>query len=131
MNKQEMEKRTDNRPASRSEAKVKTYAPRVDIIEGEKAVTLLADMPGIDAKDVALDLNRNVLTLSGKCGLEAPEGFDRSYVEYENTNYERVFTLGNEIDRDAIEATVKNGVLKLVLPKAKEARPRKISVNAE
>lgn len=108
----------------------RVFVPRVDITETEREVRLTADMPGVDDKNVDIDLDRNVLTIRGKCAPEAPQGFSPAYREYLTGNYERAFTLSDEIDRDRIEAIVKNGVLRLTLPKAEEAQPKRISVKA-
>ena len=105
-----------------------TYVPVVDILDSPQSVQLIADMPGIDEESVELDLDRNVLSIKGTFNLEAPEGFRLMYQEYESGDYERSFTLGSEIDRDGIQATVRDGTLRVTLPKAKEAQPRKIEV---
>lgn len=123
-----LQTRQATQPAKQEQETLPTFSPRVDIVEGQDGVTITADMPGIDEKSVDIDLDRNILTLRGKFMLEVPKGFQRTYAEYDSGNYERVFTLGEEIDRDGIQATVRNGVLTLALPKAKEAQPRKIAV---
>jgi len=105
-----------------------TYVPDVDIWEGEDAFAIVADMPGVDEKSVDIDLDKNVLTIRGRSVLVNPAGFSCTYQEYRTGNYERQFTLGTEIDRGGVTATAKNGVLRLVLPKVKEAKPRKIAV---
>jgi len=106
------------------------YVPSVDIIEHEDAYVILADMPGVDEKNVGVDLDRNVLTIRGKFAGKTPEGYELTFREYRGGDYERVFTLGNEIDRERVEASIRDGVLRLVLPKIKEAQPRKIAVHA-
>lgn len=107
-----------------------TFLPRVDIIETEQQLEVTADMPGVDQDSVSVDLEGKVLTIRGKYRLEAPEGYSLVYQEYRSGSYERAFTVGEQIDREKIEATVRNGVLRLVLPKAKEAQPRRITVRA-
>jgi len=106
------------------------YVPEVDISENEKEFTVIADMPGVDENSVDIDLDRNVLTLRARFTLEAPEGYNLTWQEYTSGNYERSFTLGNTVDREKIEASVKNGVLSMTLPKAAEAQPKRISVKA-
>ena len=106
------------------------FVPGVDIRETEAGVTLVADMPGIDAKSIHVDLDKNVLTVRGTSVTEPPEGCSLAYQEYRTGDYERAFTLGDHIDRAAIEATVKDGVLRLLLPKAKEIPPKRIAVKA-
>jgi HSP20 family molecular chaperone IbpA len=106
------------------------FVPRVDIRETEAAVLLVADMPGVDETSVNIDLEGSELTIKGGYLPKAPEGYTATYREYRSGNYERTFTLGDTIDRDGIKATVSNGVLRLTLPKAKEAQPKRIAVKA-
>lgn len=110
---------------------VKTFVPRTDIYETENHLLLLADMPGVKQDSVDITLEQNILTIYG-C-VEPPEypGYSLTYAEYNIGDYRRVFALSNEIDRNGIQASVKNGVLKLVLPKSKRAMPKKIAVQTE
>jgi len=107
-----------------------TFVPRVDICENDQTVVLTADMPGVDEKTINIDLDRNTLTIRGDFAPRAPEGYSLTYEEYRSGNYERMFTLGNEIDRDGIKATVRDGVLRLELPKSKAVQPKRITVQA-
>lgn len=113
--------------AERTRAR-RAYVPRVDIYETDDAIVLLTDMPGIDENSVDIMLEKNVLTINGTVDAESPDNYSLSYAEYESGDYERSFNLSNEIDREKIEATVKNGVLRLYLPKAAPAKTRKITV---
>jgi len=106
------------------------FVPRVDIRETETEVVLVADMPGVDETSVSIDLEGSELAIRGKFVPKAPEGYTLTYQEYESGDYERTFTLGDTIDRDGIRAVVKEGVLRLTLPKAKEAQPKRIAVKA-
>jgi len=107
------------------------FSPQVDIIERKSDILVTADMPGVDETSVDINLEKNVLTIYGAVEDDQVAGYDPFYSEYGLGDYERVFTLSDEIDRDRIRATVKNGVLKLVLPKAEGTRSRKIAVKAE
>ena len=109
----------------------KLFVPRTDIFESKDQLLLLADMPGVKEDAVDITLEHNVLTINGHVESPKYEGYSLTYAEYGIGDYRRVFTLSNEIDRDSIQASVKNGVLKLVLPKSKGAVPRKISVQTE
>ncbi len=124
----------NNQPQKRSEAETAattpTFLPRVDIRETDDAVTLIADMPGVDDKSVNIDVERNTLTIHGDFNAQPPEGYSLTYQEYRVGNYEREFTLSDDVDRDNVEATVSNGVLRMRLPKAKQAQPRRIEVKA-
>lgn len=106
------------------------YVPDVDIVEREDAYVIAADMPGADQKNVEVDIDRNVLTIRGRYAVDAPDGYELTYREYRGGDYERQFTLGAEIDREGVEASIRDGVLRLVLPKVKEAQPRRIEVKA-
>jgi HSP20 family molecular chaperone IbpA len=107
------------------------FTPAVDIFETEKEITLLADMPGVKAEELNIDLHENVLTLAGD--VSAPEGADEVDVlrEYNTGKYYRQFTLSQVIDQQKIKAEMKDGVLRLGLPKVKSAMPRKIEVSSE
>jgi len=106
----------------------KTFVPPVDIFETKDGITLVADMPGVDEKAINITLEKNVLTVTGRVEPEEPEGYSLVYTEYETGDYQRSFTLTDEVDSNRIEASVKNGVLKVSLPKAEKARSRKIEV---
>jgi HSP20 family protein len=106
------------------------FKPAVDIFETDKDITLLADMPGVKAGDLNIDLHENVLTLDGD--VKSPEGADELDVirEYRMGTYQRQFTLSQVIDQGKINAELKDGVLRLKLPKVEAATPRKITVRA-
>lgn len=117
--------------AGRAEAtrNVPTFIPPVDIYESKAELTLLADMPGVPIENVEIDLNRDQLTIKGSATLD--DGRPNALVqEYSAGDYLRQFTLSREIDREGIAASMKDGVLKVVLPKAEVAKPRRIAVNA-
>jgi len=106
------------------------FVPAVDIFETDKDLNLLADLPGVKTDDLKIDLRDNVLTLSGDV---APfEGSDEKdiFIEYEVGKYYRQFTVSEEIDQGKIEAHLKDGVLRLILPKAEKTIPKKITVKA-
>jgi len=113
--------------AERTRAR-RAYVPRVDIYETDNAIVLLTDMPGVDEDAIDITLEKNVLTINGLVEENNPDNYSLVYAEYQTGDFQRSFTLSNEIDRDKIEATVKNGVLRLYLPKAEPAKTRKITV---
>lgn len=108
-----------------------SFTPAVDIFENDKEITLLADMPGVKADDLDIDLRDSVLTLTGE--VKSPEGPGERAVlrEYRTGRYVRQFTLSDTIDQSKIDAELKDGVLRLVLPKAEKAVPKKIKVKAK
>jgi HSP20 family molecular chaperone IbpA len=107
------------------------FVPRVDIYESGEAITVMADIPGVSAESVDIMLENNVLTINGYVEPVQPEGHTLAYAEYRTGDYQRAFTLSDQVDREGIEATVKDGVLKVHLPKITEARLRKIPIKAE
>ncbi len=109
---------------------VPVYVPAVDIYESADALTLAADMPGVSPENVAIDVKDNQLTLRGTVTLEG-EKEHLLFQEYGVGDYSRQFTLGKAIDQGKIEATMKDGVLVVRLPKAEAIKPRKITVKTE
>ena len=107
------------------------FTPVVDIFETEKELTLLADMPGVRAEDLKIDLRQNVLTLSADTAPIGGSDEKELLVEYEYGKYYRQFTLGEMIDQGNIDAKLADGVLRLSLPKVEKATPKKITVKTE
>ena len=108
----------------------RSFVPRADIYETDKEIIVLADVPGANEKTVDVTLEKNVLSITAYVEPAIPSGFDVAYAEYEEGDYQRSFRLSDEIDRDKIEATVSDGVLRLRLPKLQEARTKKIAIKA-
>lgn len=106
------------------------FVPRADIYEVDEVITIVADMPGVDENTVDIALENNVLTINGYVGPVEMEGHSLAYTEYRVGDYQRAFSLSDQIDQDEIEAVVKDGVLRLRLPKITEARRRKIAIKA-
>lgn len=105
--------------------------PATDIHETEKEIIVLADLPGVRQEQVEVTLENRVLMISAKSAIEEPPVHELVYREFGPAEYRRSFTLTKEVDRNGITARLKNGVLRLVLPKAAEAQPRRIAVLAE
>jgi HSP20 family protein len=110
------------------------YIPRTDIYETPDTLVVTAEMPGVCDSDVDVTLEKHVLTITGRvqhpiCS-DGTDGMTLSVAEYDVGDYQRSFTLSDEIDRDHIEATMRAGILRLVLPKSTVARARKIAVKA-
>jgi HSP20 family molecular chaperone IbpA len=111
--------RTRERPA---------FVPRADVYETGDTMVIVADMAGVDENSLDITLEDNVLTINGYVEPQPPEGYSLAYAEYRVGDYVRAFTISDQIDRDGIEATVRDGVLRLYLPKAEEAKLRKIPI---
>jgi HSP20 family molecular chaperone IbpA len=109
----------------------RVYTPAVDIIERKDDIVVTADMPGVDETSVDITLEKNELTIYGKVEPEVPENHALHLTEYGIGDYKRTFTLTEEVDRNNIQATVKNGVLRIILPKGEALKTRKIAVRAE
>jgi HSP20 family molecular chaperone IbpA len=122
--------KTENTAATERIRKVKTFLPRVDIYETRDALFLIADMPGVDEKTVDVELEKNILTISGRVENGIVKDYSLVFSEYEVGDYERTFTLSDEIDKDKIKASVKQGVVRLELPKAEKVKLKKIKINA-
>ena len=105
-----------------------TYVPNVDINENEDGLVLLADMPGATEKDVNITLENDVLTIDAQVAPVSINAHKLSYREYGVGDYHRAFTISEAIDRNKIEARIKDGVLRIKLPKAQEAKPKTIPI---
>ena len=106
------------------------FTPAVDIFETDNEITLVADIPGVKAGNLSIDLDDNVLTLAGE--VESPGSSTETvlFEEYQTGKYFRQFTLSEVIDQAKIEARLEDGVLRLRLPKVEPAKPRKIAVRS-
>lgn len=124
-------KRQESEPAPVERTRERAeFLPDVDIIERKDDLYLVADMPGVVDSSVDINVERNVLTISARV---QPEEATTAHVylrEYDTGDYRRSFTLSNEVDQTGIEATLKDGVLRLRLPKARQTAPRTIKVRA-
>ena len=107
------------------------FTPDVDIFETDLSLTLLADMPGVKSDSLSVDLRDDTLTITGRVQPTRKEGENPLIVEYETGTYYRQFSLSEIIDQEKIDAQLKNGVLRLTLPKVAKTVPRKIVVNAD
>jgi len=106
------------------------FIPAVDILENEKELTILADMPGVDSKNVDIDIRENKLPIIGRIDAIEKEKEITIYKEFNWGDYFRQFTLSDLINQEKITAKMDNGVLRLVLSKAEKAKPQKIKVTA-
>lgn len=109
-------------------APVATLRPLVTIVEVESGFTLTAELPGVPKEGVSVHVENNTLTLEGEMVLGVPTGMDLTHAEIQPTRYKRAFTLSRELDASKIEASQRDGVLTLHIPKAEHAQPRKIEV---
>ena len=106
------------------------YIPKVDISYNEEETVILADMPGVENDGVDVSLNGDELTVTGKNSVNIPDGFNLKWQEYKFGNYRKSFKMTDTVDLQNISATMKDGVLKLILPNQKQSIPVKIKVKA-
>ncbi|KLN56471.1 Hsp20/alpha crystallin family protein [Variovorax paradoxus] len=104
--------------------------PPVDVVEDSGGITLFADLPGVSRDKLSLQVASDTLTIDAESGLSVPEGLESSHTEVGLARFRRVFTLSKELDTNAISAELSQGVLKLRIPKAEHAQPRRIEIQA-
>jgi len=104
--------------------------PAVDVFEDAGGITLLADLPGVPREQLELKIEGDALLIEGSAQPLTPEGLEAVYAEVRVPRYRRRFTLSRELDTSRIEANLKDGVLKLRIPKQVHAQPRRITVSA-
>jgi HSP20 family protein len=107
-----------------------TFVPPTDIFETNDAVVMFLDMPGADLESLNVTLDKRALTVSARSTPVRPQGYTLVVSEYEDGNYERSFTLSEQVDDEGVEAVFKDGVLRLTLPKSKSAPAKKIVVKS-
>jgi len=128
----EITKKEADTPKGTEQTRAKRlFRPDVDIVERKDDIVIMADMPGVGKDSVDITLENKVLTIYGKVDAEIPEKHKLYLSEYGVGDYQRVFNINEEIDRDKIEASVKNGVLKILLPKSEALKTKKIEVKTE
>jgi HSP20 family protein len=110
------------------ERTTRTIAPRVDICELDKAYVLLADMPGVTQDGLDVMTERDTLIIKGR--VQRPED-NPDYQEFEVADYRRTFTITEDLDVSGISATLKDGVLRVEIPKSPRLQPRKIPVQTK
>jgi len=103
--------------------------PPVDVIEDAGGITLYADLPGVPRENLHLHVDAETLSIEGELGLVLPEGIESTHAEVSLPRYRRSFTLSRELDANQVKAEFANGVLKLRIPKAEHALPRKIEIS--
>ena len=102
--------------------------PETDIYEGEDALTVILEMPGVEKSNVSINVEDGALNVEGRLDLAKYRGLQPLYTEYNIGHYSRSFRLSSKIDQSKIAAEMKDGVLLLKLPKIEEAKPRTIQV---
>jgi HSP20 family protein len=119
---------TASRPDQTAERPV--FVPAADIYETPAGVLIRCDMPGVAEQDLEITLENKQLTVTGPQMGQGREGFETLVGEYLTGVYQRSFGLSRDLDDSAVTARLKDGVLEITLPKAREALPRRIPVEA-
>ena len=104
--------------------------PPVDVIEDAEGITVYADLPGVPKERLDVHIDGEVLVIEGEMGLEMPQEMEATHVEVSLPRYRRVFTLSRELDPARMSAELRQGVLKVRIQKAEQAKPRRIEVSS-
>ncbi len=105
--------------------------PPVDVIEDATGITLYADMPGVPKERVQLRVDGDQLSIEGEMALALPPGIEPTHAEVQRSRYRRAFTLSKELDPDKVSAEMSQGVLRVRIPKAAHAQPRRVQVQVQ
>lgn len=106
-----------------------TLLPPVDVIEDTTGITLFADLPGVPRDKLDLRVEGNQLAIEADLALVLPTGMEPSHAEVQRSRYRRSFSLSKELDASKVSAELNNGVLRVRIPKAEHAQPRRIAIN--
>jgi len=121
--KREVEKKTEGTTPGR------VFVPVTDIFETPEALTVVLEMPGVERGSIEANVENDVITIAGQIDFSKYEGMQPLYTEYNVGHYARSFEISNKVDQGKITAQMKDGVVTIVLPKAEQAKPRKIQVS--
>jgi HSP20 family molecular chaperone IbpA len=124
---------SDKKQVTRAAAEQETQRavlPAIDVFEDASGITLLADMPGVPKEQLELKVEGEALLIEGGVQPHTPDGLEAIYAEVRVPRYRRSFTLSRELDSTRIDANLKDGVLRLRIPKQAHAQPRRIAVTA-
>ena len=117
-----------NAPAKSNNREESALMPPVDVIEDADGITLYADLPGVPKDKLSVRVESDTLTIEGEVDLSAAQGLEPSHAEVRVPRYRRAFTIGSELNSEKVAAEFRQGVLKLRIPKAEHAKPRKIDI---
>ncbi|HJY05981.1 MAG TPA: Hsp20/alpha crystallin family protein [Bryobacteraceae bacterium] len=102
--------------------------PPVDVYEDAEGLTLLADLPGVSKERLKVEVERGTLIVEGDVQITVPEQMQAVYADIRSTHYQRRFALSDELETEKIEASLKDGVLTVRIPKRAQTKPRRIEV---
>lgn len=133
---QAMQKRAGTEPAATGATEAArnrevVLRPAGDIFEHDHGITLVLDMPGVSKERLELNSDRNSLVVEGTVEIDVPQGTESLHADVRSTRYRRSFSVsGEQLDIESVQASLKDGVLRIDIPKRAELRPRKIEVQA-
>lgn len=102
--------------------------PKTNLYDDGNHFTMQAEVPGMTKDEISIKIQGNYLELSGTRKSDAPEGYKAHRIEREAASFTRSFTLPSDVDVDKVNASLKNGILSLTLPKAEAAKPKQVSI---
>ncbi len=120
----------ENNEIRKAEVPQRATRPNVDIYEDKQGITLIADLPGVSADGLDIQVDQEILSVDARIDIAMPSGADVQVAGLRPSRYQRSFTISNELDVDKIEAVLKNGVLAMRIPKREQYQPRKINIRA-
>lgn len=123
-----LSQRQDSNESQGSARDESVLLPPVDVVEDATGITLYADLPGVSKDKLQLRVEGDQLSLEGELALPLPQGVQAHHAEVRLSRYRRAFTLSKELDADKVDAELTQGLLRVRIPKAEHAQPRKISV---
>lgn len=119
---------TDKQIATQTGQPAPAMIPNIDVLEDDAGITIYADLPGVPKDKLSLRIEGETLQIEGEMVSDAPDGMEAIYAEVRVPRYRRAFTLSRELDTEKINASLKEGVLSLRIPKTEHAQPRRIEV---
>ncbi len=130
-----MTKRNDvatsgSKPDSDAREQARAIRPPVNIFENDKGITVQADMPGVSKDRLDIQIDKDTLSIEGVSEVPMPDGMEALHADVHSTLYRRNFSLSSELDGEKADASLKDGVLTLSIPKREQFKPRKIEVRA-
>ena len=126
-----MDMTQDNLKRESPAAETPAMVPAVDVLENEAGIIVKADLPGVAREGLNIRVDGETLTIEGQVNLGDVQALEPVYAEIRTAQYKRSFVLSRDLDTSKIDATMKNGVLTLTVPKLEQAKPRRIAVRVE
>jgi HSP20 family molecular chaperone IbpA len=126
-----MDKKQSHMNPETASGELRALLPLVDVLEDENGITVKADLPGVSPESLSIRVDGETLTIEGSVALGEAQRMEAVYAEVKVAQYKRSFVLSRDLDTSRIDASLRDGVLNLQMPKLERARPRRIAVRAE